>query len=254
MSDNTINSISHPKSIDGTKAPAALVTGASCGIGLAISNMLTDKGYHVYGIGRNFDGVPSNPLFTPVICDMLNIGRLTETIKHLKKEVKFSVVVHNAGVGFFGPHEELNPSKLHEMTTINLEVPMLITNLLLRDMKASHGTFIFISSVTALKTNTHGCAYGATKAGLSSFAKSLFDEVRKYNVKVIAIHPDMTTMSNFYRNADFTASNDEYASLSPKDISDAVDAVIQSRDGLVIREITLTPQYHRIERKIKHGE
>ena len=227
---------------------AALVTGASSGIGLAISKMLIGRGIHVYGIGRNFKETPASPLFTPIICDMLKTHELTETIKKLKKEVSFSIVVHNAGVGYFGPHEELNPSKLHEMTTINLEVPMLITNLLLRDMKAVHGTFIFISSVTALKSNTHGCAYGATKAGLTSFAKSLFDEVRKYNVKVVTIHPDMTK-SDFYRNANFEASDDDFASLVPEDISDVVDAIISSRNGLVIREITLTPQYHRIERK-----
>lgn len=227
---------------------AALVTGASSGIGLAISKMLIGKGIHVYGIGRTFNEAPASPLFTPIVCDMLKTHVLTEIIKKLKKEVSFSIVVHNAGVGYFGPHEEQSPSKLHEMTTINLEVPMLITNLLLRDIKAIHGTFIFISSVTALKNNTHGCAYGATKAGLSSFARSLFDEVRKYNVKVVAIHPDMTK-SNFYRNADFTASTDEYASLIPEDVADAVDAIIGSRNGLIIREITLTPQYHRIERK-----
>ncbi len=227
---------------------AALVTGASSGIGLAISKMLIGRGIHVYGIGRTFKETPASPLFTPIVCDMLKTHELTEIIRKLKKEVNFSIVVHNAGVGYFGPHEELNPSKLHEMTTINLEVPMLITNLLLRDMKAVHGTFIFISSVTALKSNTHGCAYGATKAGLTSFAKSLFDEVRKYNVKVVAIHPDMTK-SDFYRNANFEASDDDYASLVPEDVSDVVDAIISSRNGLVIREITLTPQYHRIERK-----
>jgi len=238
MADNNIT----------TTVAAALVTGASSGIGLAISKMLIGRGIHVYGIGRNFKETSSSPLFTPIVCDMLKTHELTEIIKRLKKEVSFSIVVHNAGVGYFGPHEELNPSKLHEMTTINLEVPMLITNLLLRDMKKLHGTFIFISSVTALKSNTHGCAYGATKAGLTSFAKSLFDEVRKYNVKVVTIHPDMTR-SDFYRNANFTASDDDYASLVPEDVSDVVDAVINSRDGLVIRDITLTPQYHRIERK-----
>lgn len=233
---------------DNMPQAAALVTGASSGIGLAISKMLIGRGFHVYGIGRTFKEIPASPLFTPIVCDMLKTHELTEIIRKLKKEVSFSIVVHNAGVGYFGPHEEQSPSKLHEMTTINLEVPMLITNLLLRDMKAMHGTFIFISSVTALKSNTHGCAYGATKAGLTSFAKSLFDEVRKYNVRVVAIHPDMT-QSDFYRNANFTASGDEYASLLPEDVSDVVDTIISSRDGLVIREITLTPQYHRIERK-----
>lgn len=225
----------------------ALVTGASSGIGLAIARRLTAQGICVYGIGRTFDETIESELFTPIVCDMLNTGKLTETIKALKKKVDFSIVIHNAGVGYFGPHEEQNPSKIHEMTCINLEVPMLLTNLLLRDIKASKGLFVFISSVTALKSNTHGCAYGATKAGLTSFARSLFDEVRKYDVKVATIHPDMT-QSDFYRNADFTASEDLQASLVPEDVADVVETILSQRDGLVIREITLTPQYHRIER------
>lgn len=225
----------------------ALVTGASSGIGLAISKLLISHGIHVYGIGRSFDEPIESELFTPIVCDMLNTGKLTEMIRTLKKEVDFSIVIHNAGVGYFGLHEEQNPSKIHEMACINLEVPMLLTNLLLRDIKAAKGLFVFISSVTALKSNTHGCAYGATKAGLTSFARSLFDEVRKYDVRVATIHPDMT-QSDFYRNADFNASEDLYASLVPEDVALAVETILNQREGLVIRDITLMPQYHRIER------
>ena len=225
----------------------ALVTGASSGIGLAISKMLIKHGIHVYGIGRDFKEPIDAELFTPIVCDMLNTGKLTAGIRALKKEVDFSIVIHNAGVGYFGPHEEQNPAKIHEMTCINLEVPMLLTNLLLRDIKATKGLFVFISSVTAQKSNTHGCAYGATKAGLTSFARSLFDEVRKYDVRVATIHPDMT-QSDFYRNADFNASEDLHASLVPEDVASVVETIINQRDGLVIRDITLMPQYHRIER------
>ena len=38
----------------------------------------------------------------------------------------------------------------------------------------------------------HGCAYGATKAGLTSFSHSLFEEARKYGVRVVNLEPDMT--------------------------------------------------------------
>lgn len=226
----------------------ALVTGASCGIGLAISRMLTADGIHVYGIGRSFNEALPPDGFTPVICDMSDTARLSECIGTLRREVPFSIVIHNAGAGYFGPHEELNAQKIHEMTCVNLEAPMLITNLLLRDIKKANGTFIFISSVTAKKSNTHGCAYGATKAGLTSFAKSLFDEVRKYNVRVAVIHPDMTK-SSFYRNADFEADDDAYAHMLPDDVAGAVHAILNARDGIVISDITLTPQYHRIKRK-----
>ena len=59
------------------------------------------------------------------------------------------------------------------------------------------------------------------------------------------------TQSGFYRNADFNASEDLHASLVPEDVASVVKTIINQRDGLVIRDITLMPQYHRIERNPK---
>ena len=102
--------------------------------------------------------------------------------------------------------------------------------------------------MTATKSNTHGCVYGATKAGLTSFSHSLFDEVRKTGIKVINIQPDMTK-TNLYRNADFTDDEDMLACLEPKEVADIIKYIIGCRDGLVISDVTLKPQFHRIKRK-----
>lgn len=124
---------------------------------------------------------------------------------------------------------------------------MVLTNLLLRDLKKYGGTVINISSVTAQLSNPHGCAYGATKAGLSSFSRSLFDEVRKYGVRVVTIQPDMTK-TDLYRNADFT-QGEEDSYLLPEEIAETVRDILQMRKGVVVTEITLRPQLHRIRRK-----
>ena len=125
---------------------------------------------------------------------------------------------------------------------------MILTNLLLRDLKRYGGTIINISSVTAELNNPHGCAYGATKAGLSSFSRSLFDEVRKYGVRVVNIQPDMTK-TDLYRNADFTQGEEENSYLMPEEVADTVRDIIQMRDGVVVTEITMRPQLHRIRRR-----
>ncbi|MCI5641347.1 MAG: SDR family oxidoreductase, partial [Lachnospiraceae bacterium] len=158
------------------------------------------------------------------------------------------ILVNNAGVGYYGLHEELNAAKIKQMVRTNLELPLILSNLLLRDLKKSKGYLLQISSVTALKNSPHGCAYGATKAGLTAFSRSLFEEARKYGVKVTVIHPDMT-QTNLYRNADFTAAEDLQASLCPEDVAGAVRSVLTARDGMVIPELTLSPQLHRISKK-----
>jgi len=230
----------------------AIVTGASSGIGQAISSMLIEEGYEVYGFARNYrkesflsSSLNSSPSFHAITCDLMNINELTNTIQALKKNVSIHLLVNNAGVGFFSPHEELNTAKIHAMVTTNLEVPMILTQLLLRDLKQNNGTIINISSITAKKSNTYGCAYGATKAGLSSFSRSLFDEVRKHGVKVVTIHPDMT-QSDFYRNANFCEGDTIDSYLLPSEVALACQSILNARDGLVITDLTLQPQIHKL--------
>ncbi len=227
---------------------AAIVTGASSGIGLEISKILINNQYRVYGIGRDFNecNLPTED-FIKVSLDLTKTSELITRIIEIKKSDEIHILINNAGVGYFGPHEELNPGKIHEMVTVNLETPLVLTQLLLRDLKKFRGYIINISSVTAFKSNTHGCAYGATKAGLSSFSDSLFDEVRKYGVKVITIHPDMTR-TNFYRNAGFCEGITEDTYVKPEEVANSVDFILNQREGMVVSEITLKPQKHQIRK------
>jgi short-subunit dehydrogenase len=229
--------------------PTAIVTGASSGIGRAIAAALIRMDYEVFGFGRQFEEQSGkNEHFHPIVCDLLDTEKLCTHIKKIAAEHEISVLVNNAGIGYYGLHEELNPKKIQDMVRTNLEVPMILSNLLLRTLKKNKGTIINISSVTAVQSNPHGCAYGATKSAVSNFSRSLFDETRKYGVKVINIQPDMT-QTKLYRNADFCEGEEENSYLLPEEVAQAIEFALSRRDGMVISEITLKPQIHRIQRK-----
>ena len=226
----------------------ALITGTSSGIGRETALVLLERGYNVIGFSRTSSGI-GNPCFTEFVADLTDIALLEKNIRTILSDTGINLLVNNAGVGYYGPHEQISPAMIHEMVTVNLEVPMVITSLLLRSLKSNHGTIVNISSVTARKPdNTHGVAYGATKAGLSGFGTSLFAEVRKYGVRVINIHPDMTDTS-LYRNADFGICPDEGCSLSSRDVAEIVVAATEAPDGMNLSDITVSPQFHRILRK-----
>ena len=225
--------------------PTAIITGASSGIGKAIANLLLSKQYEVYGFGRSFTNDMNASTFHAIVCELTNTSQLITKIKEIQSLQPIDLLVNCAGVGYYGPHEELNPQKIHEMVTVNIEVPLLLSNLLLRDLKKQQGMIINISSVTAQKSNPHGCAYGATKAALSSFSNSLFDEARKYGVRVVCLHPDMTK-TNLYRNANFKEGPTPDTYLLPEEVADAVAYVLEARDGLVISELTIKPQRHQL--------
>lgn len=228
---------------------AAIVTGASSGIGCAISKKLCELGYEVFGLGRDFSKVQiTEKSFYPIVCDLLETDELCACVKKITSQYQLHVLVNNAGVGYYGLHEELNPKKIKELVRTNLELPMILTQQLLRHLKKNTGYVINISSVTANESNPHGCAYGATKAGLASFSHSLFDEVRKYGVKVMTIFPDMTK-TNLYRNADFQEGDEIESYLLPEEVAEAVAFMLSQREGMLISDISLKPQIHRIKRK-----
>lgn len=250
---------------------AAIITGASSGIGFAISRKLCELGYEVFGFGRNFEkefgkGIEENFSgsyaavdedkqfyeengFHPIVCDILDTDKLCAYVKQIASQFQVKILVNNAGVGYYGLHEELSPAKIKELVRTNFETPMILTQQLLRHLKKNSGYVINISSVTANESNPHGCAYGATKAGLASFSRSLFDETRKYGVKVVTIFPDITK-TNLYRNADFREGDEPETYLLPEEVAAAVEFVLSQREGMIVSDITLKPQFHRIKRKL----
>ena len=235
---------------------AAIVTGASSGIGAAISARLCKMGYEVFGIGRSFGSsfaeqfpdVADNPLFHAVVCDLLDTEKMLKLVRGIAAEATVTLLVNNAGSAYYGLHEELSPKKIQEMVRTDLEVPMILSQQLLRGFKKNKGCIVNIASVTAQQSNPHGCAYGAVKAGLVSFSRSLFDEARKYGVRVATVSPDMTK-TELYRNADFTVGEETESYLLPQDVAEAVAYIVGQREGVAVSEVTLRPQYHRIRRK-----
>lgn len=229
---------------------AAIVTGASSGIGYAVCQKLSALGYEVFGFGRDFKKTKwkTEDTIHPIVCDLLETQQLCACVKQIAAQHTVQILVNNAGVGYYGLHEELSPDKIKKLVRTNLEVPMILTQQLLRHFKKHAGYIINISSVTATQANPHGCAYGATKAGLASFSRSLFDEARKYGVKVVTIFPDMT-QTNLYRNADFQEGDEATSYLLPEDVAAAVEWILGQREGVIVTDITLKPQIHRIKKK-----
>lgn len=223
----------------------AVVTGASSGIGLAIAEMLTEEGYKVYGIGRIFpDGCDF--FEKRISLDLRDTDILLEKISGIKK---VDLLVNAAGSAYYGLAEFNTPDQIKEMCRTDLEAPMILISALLPKLKDSKGMIINIASVTSTRINTHGAAYGALKAGLRSYGRSLYEEVRKTGVRVVTVCPDLTAGTKLYRNADFKPSEDDGCYLVPGDTAECVRDIINMREGAVVTEVEVRPQFNRIEKK-----
>ncbi|MBR3143352.1 MAG: SDR family oxidoreductase [Clostridiales bacterium] len=223
----------------------AVVTGASSGIGLAIAKMLDSEGYRVYGIGRIF---PDGCEFFEkrMSLDLRDTDILLEKISAIKQ---VDILINAAGSAYYGLAEFNTPAQIQEMCRVDLEAPMILTSALLPKLKDSKGMIINIASVTSTRINTHGAAYGALKAGLRSYGRSLYEEVRKSGVRVITVCPDLTAGTKLYRNADFKPSEEDGCFLTPEDTAECVRDIINMREGAVVTEVEVRPQFNRIEKK-----
>lgn len=226
----------------------AIVTGASSGIGKAISEMLLQNGYEVFGLGRHFKETIESNLFHPVSVDLLKEAELQKVFRELPVD-HLDLLVNNAGCAYYGLHENIKQDRIQEMVRLNLEVPMVFCQKYLKVLRENHGCIINIASISGMHEAAHGACYGATKAGLIAFSKSLFAEERKHGLKVTCVIPDMTS-TNLYRNADFEADTADGCCLDPKDIAEVVKDVIYHKN-FVTSEIVVQPQFHRIHRKMK---
>jgi len=230
--------------------PTAVVTGASSGIGKAIAKRLLKMDYKVTGISRNIrqDDI-ADKNFTIINSDLSSAKETLLTCKRLQKEYKdITVLINAAGFGRFEPHEELSAKTIEEMVHVNLTAPILLTNTLLRQLKSNNGFIINITSIEAVRSSRFSALYSATKAGLRSFGQSLFEEVRKSDLSVVTINPDMTDTS-FFDELRFGVSTECNSRLESEDIADAVEQILSMRKGVAVTEYTIRPQQFAIVKK-----
>jgi short-subunit dehydrogenase len=216
----------------------AVVSGASSGIGKAITKRLLKLGYGVIGISRNIkDDEFDSDNFEAIRVDLSDEKQTLELSWRLKKE-NIAILVNNAGIGRFAPHEELSQNDIIKMSFLNLTAPMLLSNALLRSLKKNGGYIFNITSIEATRASRFAGVYSATKAGLKTFGECLFEECRKSDLSITNIQPDMT-QTNFYENLRFDVSNNEDEKLFADDIANTIEYILHLRKGAVVSECTI---------------
>ncbi len=97
------------------------------------------------------------------------------------------LVIHNAGVGYYGHLLRQSDKSLDELLAVNLYAPIRLTHALLPRLKQAKGKLVFISSVAANFPVAKYSVYGSCKAALSGFARNLRLELT--DIKVQTIYP-----------------------------------------------------------------
>jgi len=220
----------------------AIVTGASRGIGLAVSKRLAASDFAVYGIARKFER-DSRELFAQTwSLDLGDIGNLPDAFKRLGiNALEPEVVIFCAGIGKFGSLEQMSNDDISTLVDLNLVSPMLLTRAVLPGMRRRGcGRLIYLGSEAAHRPGRKGSLYCASKSGLRGFVHALREDVAQSGVAVSIINPGMTA-TGFYDALDFAPGVEAGQHLEVETVADAVELVINANPGVVYDEINLSP-------------
>lgn len=174
-----------------------IVTGSSKGLGLAVCKRLLEENYKVVGIARNksddfklLEKEYEDNLFYEEY-DFNNIDGIHSLVKNItKKYGHIYGLINNAALGYDGVLGTMHETQISELIRVNVEAPILLTKYVSRSMLMKlRGRVINISSIIA-STGFNGLSvYGATKASLNGFTKSLARELGKAKITVNSIAP-----------------------------------------------------------------
>ena len=175
-----------------------LVTGGSRGIGLAIAVKLADDGYRVFALARKeakelseaIAAAPSGMInFVPF--DLSQLQAIPELMREMKAEHgPLYGLVNNAALGRDGLLSNMHNSEIEAMVRLNTLSPILLTKYALRGMMTQGaGRIVNMASIIGFTGYSSLSVYGATKASILGFTRSLAREVGRVGVTVNAVAP-----------------------------------------------------------------
>jgi NAD(P)-dependent dehydrogenase (short-subunit alcohol dehydrogenase family) len=229
-------------------ARAAIVTGASSGIGLAIARLLGEEGYGLTVASRRaeklepaaaglrdagceVEAVPAN------LADEEDVKRVVEA--HRARFGRLDVLVNNAGVGIGSAIADVQTKRLDMQLDINLRSIVLFYREcvdLLRAAGAEHRNALVINTASvAGKTGQAWLSiYSATKFGVVGFTQAMNKELTADGIKSCALCPGFvdTAMTDFIKDS---VSPEDM--IQPSDIAEAVRFLLRTSPSCFVPEI-----------------
>ena len=190
------------------KDQAAIVTGASRGIGRAIAEVFVREGAQVVICGRKQETLDQaaremGPAVKPVACHVGRLGEIESMVEAATRELgRIDILVNNAGTNLAqGPCLERSEAEFDKMVEINLKSAFRLVKLVAPGMcDRGSGSIINIASMSGLRPQRHSLLYSMTKAALIMMTQSYALELGPKGVRVNAIAPGLirTSLSEYY--------------------------------------------------------
>ncbi|HTT67116.1 MAG TPA: SDR family NAD(P)-dependent oxidoreductase [Gemmatimonadales bacterium] len=227
----------------------AVVTGASRGIGKALAQGLADRGAAVAVCARDAIAIErfasdlraggGKAFGAP--CDVRDEAEVAAFAARVQREMGSpTIVVNNAGIARFAPVTELSVEQWDEVLATNLRGMFLVTRAFLPAMLAhGHGAIVNVASLAGRNGFASGAAYCASKHGVLGFSKSLMMEVRKRDIRVIAVCPGSVSTAFFDGHTPFQPDREKI--LRAEDVATVVLETLALDERATVSELDIRP-------------
>lgn len=226
---------------------AAVITGGTKGIGLAIAESLLRNGSSVFICGRSKRDLAAALERLRAIgdavgetCDVRSEDQVRQMLAEAERVFGgVDILVNNAGIGIMGKTvEEITGDEFRQTIETNLLGVFYACHHAIPMMKRRGGGYIFnISSLAGQNAHPKMAAYNASKFGLNGFSEALMQEVRQDNIKVSYICPGSV---NTYFGGD-TPSDDKAWQLQPEDIAQTVISLLEMDPRALPSKVEIRP-------------
>src|SRR6476646_4822894 len=227
----------------------ALVTGATEGIGRATALALGRAGYRVGICSRSSDKVAATLAelraqgvsAAGVAADVADPAQVRHLVDQVRAELgEIDVLLNNAGVLIARPLDELTLEDWDATMATNLRSLYLTTHLILPGMRTRrHGTIVNVASLAGRNGFVGGSAYSASKHAVLGVSRSLMLEVRKDNVRVIAICPGSVATGMLRDQAMLKPDHERI--LRPEDVAASILHVLTLPTSALVSELDIRP-------------
>ena len=181
-----------------TQVPAALITGASTGIGRATTLRLAAAGWTVFAgvrdpaAGESLAKEAGGGRVIPVTLDVTDAAQVAQARERVDQETGaagLDALVNNAGIGIGGPLELVSEEDLRRQFDVNVFAQVEVTKAMLPVLRRAHGRLVFVSSIGGRVAMAFTAPYAASKHALEAFGDALRVELRTSGVQVALIEP-----------------------------------------------------------------
>ena len=249
MINNFLEALEMKTSEDGM----VVLTGASSGIGLAMTKALLKNGYSVTGISKTseIDTIKSEN-FKLEKLDLSKLDSLPAELHRIISEIDAPIraLVHSAGIGKFGSVEQLSVSDMKLVMETNFLSYAIATKVFLPILKRQNrlADIIFMGSESSISGGRYGSIYCASKFAVRGFAQSLREECAKTSVRVSILNPG-AVRTPFFDDLNFEPGSAQDNAINPEDVAEVLLTILEARPGTVIDEVNLSPQTRVWSRK-----